>query len=176
MLKWLRKQMQQMMQQEGLTLIELIVVVAIIAILAFAVTPRVLDALENSKRSSARSIATEFHSALERFYVNRGSAGTAAYPDGTGANFTYLTTILGNSLTLSSTNNNVFDATTVSYTGYTGAGAAIATPAAAAIPTHNHLAAWYCLRFDSQDRDTTTYQVTPAGVTENPAGTCPTGP
>jgi len=169
MLNWIRKQLQK---EEGLTLIELIVVVAIIAILAFTITPRVLDALNNSKLSSARSVANELHSAMERFYANAGVAGTDTYPVLlTGApatnNFSNLRTVLGDTLGMTTNTDSVFTAGTFNYRPYDQEAPVAADLIAAGAGTR---ALWYCVQFTARDRDTTDFLVSPTGVTENPAG------
>ena len=73
MSKWF-KQLQD--RQEGITLIELIVVVAIIGVLAWLITPRVLATLDNAKKTSGESAATEILAAMERF-----GAQTNNYPE-----------------------------------------------------------------------------------------------
>ena len=174
MLKWLRKQMQQMTQQDGLTLIELIVVVAIIAILAFTITPRVLDALDNSKKNGARSVANEIHSGLERFYANKGTDGAEHYPTELNATtlistYAHLRSILADTVSLTSNTDNVM-------TDFTYVPQLVSSGGAITAAALTNKAQFYCFQFKAKDKVTTHFTVSPHGIDEN-AGSfiaCPT--
>lgn len=155
MLNWIRKQLRK---EDGLTLIELIVVVAIIAILAFTITPRVLDALDNSKKNGARSVANELHSAMERYYANEAVSASGKYPIPVAATtdkFVDLRGQLGTkTLGLTSSSANVF--TDFKFTGNTTTDGSN-----------------YCVSFIAKDKATTIFRITPAGVEEEDATATP---
>lgn len=165
--KWLRA----LRNKKGLTLIELIVVVAIIAVLAVAITPRVLDNLARAKVSNARSLATEIHAAMERFFTDQGATGVAIYPDPPAAGVTMsdvasLTTNLKIDLTGTGNSANLINGD-FTYKR--------ATPSKTA----------YCLIFQAADAKTyfTVAQGYPVsasnpadGVTESTSATAPTCP
>lgn len=114
--------------QGGFTLIELVVVVAILAIIAFLVTPRVLDALDKSKKNSAISVMNEVAGALERYAAKLGETAVAEYPSLTttsgAAGYDELRTALAADATLpeSATSGRYFDLTTFAYDNPTTTG------------------------------------------------------
>ena len=61
---------------KGFSLVELLVVVAIIAILAIVAIPRILVAVEHTRRSEALATATLISDAMTRYYIENES-----YPD-----------------------------------------------------------------------------------------------
>lgn len=142
---WLRRFQSR---EEGLTLIELIVVVAIIAILAFTITPRVLDALNNSKLNSARSLASELHAAMERYYTNAGTGSSSPqYLESASiADVKDLTTALGSTVSTNNADKNVKDFSWESNTSNDQS---------------------YCFYIQAADSKGTYLMVQPKGVTES---------
>lgn len=150
-------------QQKGLTLIELIVVVAIIAVLAFTITPRVLDALSNSRYSGAKSAANELHAALERYYTDKGVVGAGTYPQIAAAsdNMGTLAATLGDSTGVSNTTANIFGS--FAYKAYTD------NPGTATWTTGSTAAAkYYCIAAADKNAGTDQkfFRITPKGVEE----------
>lgn len=139
--------------EKGLTLLELIVVVAIIGILAFTITPRILQALDDSRLNSALSVGNELHNSMERYWAAKNPP---AYPTGgsTGT-FAELRAELTDVVGLSTTTGNVF--TDFKYSRTAGTATAAET---------------YCVELKTKSKDTPWIKVSPAGV-ENTGATQP---
>lgn len=150
-------------EQEGLTLIELIVVVAIIGVLAWLITPRVLEALNNSKLQSAVAVATELQSGLERYATDYD----AKYPVTAAADtWGELTGVLGSYVTIAQndTSNILLDANPLTTdTDY------VATPGTATTPST------FCFVIQARDRQNTYIKVEETGISTDSAGAlnCP---
>lgn len=129
--------------QQGVTLLELIVVVAIIGILSFTITPRILQALDDSRLNAAVAIGNELHSSLERYYAAQMPPAYPFFPGGS-AGWADLRAKLQDVVGLSANTGKVFKDGSFTYKSADGA--------------------TYCLSYQSQSKGNPTVRVTPDGV------------